>query len=72
MASAVADQWPQERGAQALGPYGEGLGGPQGGALTGAQTLHTAGHRLTPGKGNAAITRTAEQSSFGCRNAVSG
>lgn len=71
MASAVADQWPQKRGARALGPYGEDLGGPQGGTLTGSQTLHTAG-RLTPGKGNAAVTRTAEQSSFGCRNAVSG
>lgn len=51
MASAVADRWLQEEGAQALGPYGEGLGSPQGfrGALSGAGTLHTAA--LTPGKG---------------------
>lgn len=51
MASALADQWLQKEGAQALGPYGEGLGSPQGfgDALSGTGTLHTAA--LTPGKG---------------------
>lgn len=39
MASAVADQWPQEGGAQTLEPCGESHGSPQGfrGALSGAQ-----------------------------------
>lgn len=44
MASAVVDRWPPQEGPQALGPYGEGLGSPQGfgDALSGAGTLHTA------------------------------
>lgn len=43
MASALAHQWLQKEGAQALGPNGEGLGSPWGcgGALSGAGTLHT-------------------------------